>query len=151
PGRGAARLLLPRVVLTLEQISVFRGGDELLRLAARVAVVRLRASGHRDHRAVMKIVVPERVETITALVERPNPTGLLWFVLCNEQDGSPRRRVTCPACDGGQDVLVGIVEDLLRRIETQAVEVKFVNPVPGVGDEKLPHGRGGAAVEIDRV
>src|SRR5262249_10872244 len=64
PARGAARSALPVVVLTLKQVAILGRRDELLRLAASVAVVRLRASGERDHRAVMKVVVPEAVEAV---------------------------------------------------------------------------------------
>ena len=44
-----------------------------------------------------------------------------------------------------------VVEDLLRGVESEAVEVELVDPVAGVGDEELADGPGVRAVEIDRV
>src|SRR5688572_27954118 len=60
-GRTAA-LPLPGVPLALVQVAEPRARDQLLRTALVVAVVRFTASGERDHRRVMRIVVPERVK-----------------------------------------------------------------------------------------
>jgi hypothetical protein len=65
----------------------------------------------------------------------------------------------CPAAghlthapaDRGDDVLGRAVVDLLRGVEAQAVEVKFVDPVGRVADEELAHRRGVGTVEVDRV
>ena len=60
------------------------------------------------------------------------------------------RLARAPA-DRRQDVLARRIEDLLRRVEAQAVEMKLVDPVAGVGDEELAHRRRVRAVEVDRV
>src|SRR5262245_47655890 len=41
-----------------------------------------------------------------------------------------------------------LVEDLLRRVEAQAVEMKLVDPVAGVADEELAHRTRVLAVEV---
>ena len=56
--RGAARFALPDITLALIEKAVFRGGDELARAPAVVAVIGLAPPGQRYHGAVMKIVVP---------------------------------------------------------------------------------------------
>src|SRR5579863_720198 len=68
--RCPAVLLLPGITLPLEQETVFGECDELGRSAAVIAVIGLPASGKRDLGAVVKIVIPDRVETIAAFVER---------------------------------------------------------------------------------
>ena len=45
---------------------------------------------------------------------------------------------------------LGRVEDLLRRIETQTVEMKFLGPIRSVAREKLAHRSRLLAVEIER-
>src|SRR4029077_9130512 len=77
PARRPARLALPVVVLPLEQVSVLGRRDQLLRLAARVAVIRLRLAGERDHGAVMEVVVPHAVEPVAAVGDRPDETRVL--------------------------------------------------------------------------
>ncbi len=56
--RGAARFLLPRVVLPLIEKTVFRGGDELAGATAVIRIVGLVMSGQRHHGAMMKVVIP---------------------------------------------------------------------------------------------
>ena len=46
------------------------------------------------------------------------------------------------AGDLREDVRRGRVEDLLRGVKPETVEMKFVDPVTGVGDEELAHRRG---------
>src|SRR6266511_3148432 len=68
----AAALLLPCVPLALVEITPFDGGDELLRLAQVLGIVSLIMPGQRHHRAMMKIVIPERVDAIAPLLLRPH-------------------------------------------------------------------------------
>src|SRR6185436_5619873 len=62
----ASRFLLPAVPLPLIQVPVFRAGNELLRGARVVAVVRLAPARQRDDRGVVIVVVPERIEATSA-------------------------------------------------------------------------------------
>ena len=142
---------LPMVVLPLIQIAVLRGGDEFLRLGVRVGVVRLAAAGERDHRAVVEVVVPQGVDREPSRLDRTHQTGVLRLVL-GDHDRLPAGRcfADTPA-DRGDDVFRRRIEDLLRRIETQAVKMELVDPVPGVRDEEFAHRRGVRSVEVDRV
>src|SRR5207344_2744429 len=49
----------------------------------------------------------------------------------------------------GHDVVRGSVEDLLRGIEAQAIEMKFVDPVASVGDEELADRGRRRPIEVD--
>src|SRR5215217_824488 len=87
--RHAARVLptrgsLPGVPLTLIQKSPLGGGDELLRSAEVVGVVRLSPPGQCDHRAVMKVIVPQRVESAAISGAGPNERCLLRLVLSHD-------------------------------------------------------------------
>ena len=41
----------------------------------------------------------------------------------------------------GEQMLLGVVEDGVRRIEAQAIDMKLVEPVRGVREEERPHRR----------
>ena len=77
----------------------------------------------------MEIVVPQRVESVAALVSRAHELDILRLILAHDDRrlvasrGARRRR------DLGNDVRRRFVEDLLRGVEAQAVEVEFVDPV----------------------
>jgi hypothetical protein len=60
----AATLLLPLVTLPLIEVSPLRRGDKLLRRAGVIGVVRLIVTGDGDERAVMEIIVPQRVHAV---------------------------------------------------------------------------------------
>ena len=116
-----------------------------------IGVIRFVSTGQRDDRAVMQIVIPERVEIVAAFAARPNQFRFLRFVLRDQNDralaGGGARR---PA-DRADDVFARMIDDALRGIETKAVEMKFIDPVAAVGDEKLAHRSGVRSVEIDRI
>jgi len=60
------------------------------------------------------------------------------------------RRLTYAPDDRRKDMVPRLVEDLLRRVEAQSVEVVLVDPVTGIGEEELAHGPRVGGVEIDR-
>src|SRR4029077_20924913 len=73
----AAWLRLPGISLSLEQIASLGGRNQFLRASVVVAVVRLASSRERDDRAVMEVVVPDVVESVSALIQRTKePDGL---------------------------------------------------------------------------
>ena len=148
---SAAHIALPVIVLALKEEAVLRRGDELLRLAACVAVVRLAASGQRHHRTVVKVVVPQRVDPVAALFQRPDQPRVLRLVLRHDEDRTMTCRSTRAPADCGQQVLRRPIEDLLRGVEPQAVEMKLVDPVAGIADEELAHRRRVVAVEVEGV
>ena len=117
----------------------------------RVAVVGFRPPRQRHHRAVMKVVVPERVETVAALLGWPHEPRVLRLILRNEKDRPVAGRFARATADRFDDMRARGVVDLLRGVEPQAIQMKFVDPVAGVRDEELTHGGRVGAVEIDRV
>src|SRR5262245_5726707 len=88
---GPAPPLLPYVPLALIKVAVFDRLDDLRGLAQIVGVVGFVAPGHRHHRAVMEIVVPERVNSVTALLRRPDEDRLLRLVFGDDDDRTPSR------------------------------------------------------------
>jgi hypothetical protein len=149
--RGAAPLLLPRVALPLVEIAVLERGHEFLGVPAVVAVVGVVARGEHHLCAVMEIVVPERVHSVPALGLRFHEPRLLRLVLGNDYRlPRPRRRAHL-ADDGREDVVGAGIEDALRRVEAQAVEVELLDPVAGVGEKERAHGPAVRAVEVERL
>src|ERR1700722_20868467 len=118
--RCPAPLLLPGVTLPLEQETVFGEGDKLARTTAIVAVVRLSAAGQRDARTVVKIVVPDGIEPVAAVVDRARHPRHLALVFRRDEGGAPSRGLAYAAADRHQNMLGGAVENLLRRVEPQA-------------------------------
>ena len=146
------RALLPGIPLSLIQKSPLRQRDEFLRRAEVVGVVRLAPAGERDHGRVMKVVVPQRVEAEAAARRRTAAAShVLRLVLRDQKNRSiAGRRRARPSRHLGQHMRRRGVEDLLRRIEAQTVEMKLVDPVRGVRDHELAHGRR-VVVEVDRL
>jgi hypothetical protein len=98
----------------------------------------------------MEIVVPQRIEAVAAIVGRSRQPGLLRFVLRDDDDRPPGGRFAGAPANRGEDVLFRPIENRLRRVETEAVEVEFLDPVAGVLREELANGPGAGAVEVDR-
>src|ERR671925_230651 len=97
----------------------------------------------------MKIVVPQRIAIVTILLRRPHDPSVLRFILRTDDDRAAPRGAARFAGDAGDDVFGRRVENLLRRIEPQAVEMKLVDPVGGVRYEELTNSLRGGSVEIN--
>ena len=54
----------------------------------------------------MEIVIPERVNSVTALLRRPDEDRLLRLVFGDDDDRTPSRGRAGAARDGGQDVII---------------------------------------------
>ena len=148
-SRGTARLLLPDITLALIEEAVFRGCHELARSAAVIAVIGLAPSGQRHHGAVMKIVVPQRVEPAAAALRRPREPGLLRLVLADHDRVSAASGLADLTGNRRHDVLVRGVEHLLGRVEAQPVEMIFLDPTPGVREDEFTNRPAIRPVEID--
>src|SRR5271169_7040655 len=48
-------------------------------------------------------------------------------------------------------MIVGSIENCLRRVEPQSVEMILVDPITRIGDKKLAHWASIGTVEIDRL
>ena len=83
--RGPAALLLPGVPLPLVQVPPLHRRQDLLRGAAVVRVVGLVVAGQRDARAVVEVVVPQRVQAVAAGLGRAHHPRLLRLVLGDQQ------------------------------------------------------------------
>src|ERR1700704_3528297 len=81
--RRAAPFLLPFIPLTLVKVAPLHCRNEFLRRSFISTVVGFAASRRRNFRAMMKIIIPERIQAVTVLLERPDESGLLHFVFGN--------------------------------------------------------------------
>src|SRR5581483_5074582 len=105
----------------------------LLRAAAIIGVIGLLASGQGDKRAVVKIIIPDAVETAAALLGATREAAALGLVLGYDDDVPPAGGSTRRTGDFRHYILRRRIEYLLRRVQAQSVEMKFVDPVFGVG------------------
>src|SRR5262245_34793740 len=143
--------MLPRVVLSLEEKSPFDGGDELLGSTAIVGIIRFSAAAESDSCTVVEVIVPERIDAVSTGLGRPHELGDLRFVFRNQHDRSPASRSSGLLGNHAKNMFRRVVEDLLSRIEAQAIEVKLFNPVAGIRHEKFAHGPAVVAFEVDRL
>src|SRR5688572_4726741 len=84
--RRAARLTLPRVHLALIEEPVLERRDEALRRRAVVVEVTVAATGERDPRRVLEVIVPQRVEPTPTLGDGPHHRDVLRLVLADQPD-----------------------------------------------------------------
>ena len=96
---------LPLIALPLIEKAVFCGSDELARAAAVVGVISLMTSSQCHHGAVMEIIVPQRVEPITAAFRRAHQLGLLRLVLADNESRSAATRRSHLPDDGGENMI----------------------------------------------
>ena len=98
----------------------------------------------------MKVVVIERVESKSAAILGLQKTHVLRFVFSRQHD-RPALAVRCASRLMAQDMFGGIVQDRLRGVGAQAVEMELVDPVTSIGDEKISHRSRIGVVEVDRL
>ncbi len=106
------------------------------------------AAGQGDDRAVVEIVVPKTVQPKAAFVRRPDQPRLLRLVFGHEKNRALARRGPRFPRDAGENVFLGFIKNALGGVETEAVEMEFLDPVARVADEKLAHRPGVWAVEV---
>ena len=99
---------------------------------------------------VMEVVVPDGVEAEPAFRARTDEFGILRLVLSDDYDIPVVRGGSGASGQLREDVLIGVVEDLLRRVETQPVEVEFANPVTSILANVFPDRRAVGSVEVQR-
>ena len=92
----------------------------------------------------MEIVSPDRVDTQAALVPWAQVARVV-LVRLGDQDA----RVQLGQF--GQDVFGRCVEDGVRRVEAQAVDVVLAEPVPGIVEHELAHPLTVRPVVVDRI
>ena len=125
------------------------GGDELGWATAVIRVVGLVMSGQRNHGAVMEVVIPQGVEPVTAPLGRTRQLGVLRLVLSDDKGASSAPRRSHLPRDGGDNMIFRSIENCLRRVEPQPVEMILVDPIARIGDEEFARRPGIGTVEID--
>src|SRR5262249_1504585 len=138
-GRGTTPLLLPHIALPLVEIASLEGRNKFLRSPPVVTVIGCTAPGKCYHSTVVEVIVPEHVEAMPALLRWADQFRMLWFVLGHEEGGATMSRVRHPAGYGCENMVCRGVVDVLGSVQAQAVEVKFLDPVAGIGKKKLAY------------
>ena len=105
--------------------------------------------GQRYHGAVMEVVVPQGVEPVTAVLGRARQLGVLRLVLSDDKGASAAPRRSHLPRDGGDNMIFRSIENCLRRVEPQPVEMILVDPIARIGDEEFARRPGIGTVEID--
>src|SRR5690606_11865281 len=134
---GAARPLLPSCLLSLVEESPRGAAHQFLRRAEVVAIIRLAMTGGGNPRRMVEVIVPDRVQPVAIIAGGPDEPRVLVVVLGRDPDRPGYRGCARRVTNGLEDVGTARIEDLLRRVEPQPVEMELANPVGGVGfDER---------------
>ena len=150
PKRGGSTpLLLPGVSLSLKEETVLDGRNEFLWRSTVVLVISLFSACKCDQCAVMKVVVPHCVKSVSALIDRTSQAGMLWFVFCDRDGSSPIACLVRSSRNCCQNVLLGRIKDGLCRIKAQTIDVEFTNPVFNVSQKKFAHWQGVRSIKIN--
>ena len=94
------------------KVAVFGRRDKFLRLAEIIGVVGFVVAGHCHHCAVVKVVIPQSVHSITALFQRLHQPHVLRFVFSNDVSRPPAR--------GLPDAFGQLNEDVIASLLRQA-------------------------------
>src|SRR5580700_975956 len=101
---------------------------------------------------MMKVVVPLRVESVSAQFRWPNHPGIVERALRDDVDTAIERRVLL--VDGGakllQKVQCGVIDNRMDCIETKGIDVVVHNPFERVGDEEVTNLVAVGIVEVER-
>src|SRR6185369_10389542 len=114
---------LPLIPLALVEKAPLERGEKLLRGADIVEVVSLALTGQCNPCAMVKIVVPQGVETIPAGTDRTHKLGMLLLILGDDKRRSRPSRSAHSGGDFAEDMRRRIIVDILRRVETQTVDM----------------------------
>ena len=154
-GRSRAgaprRCRLPGIVLALEQEPVQRRGQPLAGGAAVVGRVGFVRAGQRHARRMVQVLVEDAVQAVAAVRHRPHQPRVLRLVLGDDDHRSRRRRLAGDPRQRRQDVLGRDVEDLLRGVDAEAVDVELAHPVGDVRQHQLAHALAVRVVEVERL
>ena len=104
------------------------------------------AGGHAPH-DVMEVVGPHAVEIPSALGRTLQHVRHVAVVLGVNED-LPWRCLAQAVDQFVDDVAVAVVDERVRRIEAEAVDVKLAQPVERVVEDEATHQRGAGPVEV---
>src|SRR5205823_5740379 len=127
--RMSPLFLLPDRVLALIEESPFGRGNQLLRCAAIIAVIRFVSAGDCDRGRMVKIIIPDCVQSVAVFLSRLSDSRILPFILGNHDDGTRAGSTSCLTIDFEKYMQRRVIEYLLSGVEPQAVEVEFLNPI----------------------
>src|SRR5690625_2861738 len=149
-SRSAATLFLPEIKLALIEKPVFGDGDEFLRRTEMIAVIRFAPARKSDHRRMVKIIIPDRVETVAPFFDSRHHLDVLRFVFRDKYDRPLVGSLPGGSIEFGNDMFGRGVVNRLRGIEPKTVEVKFANPVNHVAQNEFSNRFAVFSVKIKR-
>src|SRR6266568_4664789 len=150
-SRRATLGFLPGIWLALVKITVLGCRNEFLRRPEIIGVIRFVPSGQSNEGAVMEVVVPQTVEIVAPFAARANHLGFLRLILRNQNQQALPGCCARGSSDCANNVLLRLIVDILRRVESETVKVKFLNPVTPIGNEKLADRTRVRPVKVNRL
>ena len=150
PGRIGPSVVaaVDRVGAAEEPSTVDRQG-KVIETASKVAKGTVGIAHQIPAQIVMEIVGPECIQSPAPLRLWSDHVGEVARVLGDQVNGAIGDRCVYDRRELGQEVPRAFVEEVMRRVEPEAVEVILVKPVQGVLEEVSTHHIAVRTVEID--
>src|ERR1043166_1299604 len=116
-----------------------------------VGEIAVPVAGHGHPHLMVEVVGPHRIEPASVPLLTPDQVRQVPDVFGDYQGVAfgPGQRAMDRRGKLGQDVDRALIHDGVRGVETESVEVVFVDPVEGVLDHVAAHRPGAGPVEID--
>src|SRR2546426_5113129 len=106
-----------------------------------VYVVSLPLPGEQRVQRVMKVVIPLRIESISAQLTGPDQAGVVQRAFGDDIDAAIEVYASLMNSfrELFQNVHCGVIEDGVDCIQTQRIDVVVLNPLDSVGNKEMPH------------
>src|SRR5690349_8834322 len=99
---------------------------------------------------VVDVVIPLRsVPARLTVLGTRQASGLVLLILEDQVDLSPDSCRPHPFGNVFEQMLRAVIEDGVHRVQPKAVEVKLLDPVESIMNDKLAHGAAVGPVKID--
>jgi hypothetical protein len=123
-------------ILTRIYEAFAKGLDKVLDVAE-VLIVSCSLPSQQGVNAVVKVIIPLRIETVSSEIHMPNETGVLKVALRNEIDSSVQPLCFVVHCHGEflQKRLGGSIHDTVDGVDSESIDVELGYPRKSVFDE----------------
>lgn len=147
----AARAIQVSRSLPLVEEPVLNRPDDVGQLAGVVLVVPVALAGQRRVHGVVKIVCPDGVESVSTTADWIDQSHVVAIALGDHDDSSAAGSLACYLGDLLEDVRLTRVEDRVRGVEPEAVDVILLDPLGDVLQDEVADEVTTRSVEVERL
>jgi len=98
---------------------------------------------------MVKVVVPDGINAVTTVCWQTQHADFLRLIFGHDEQRAVPASLPRGGYQFGQNVAVRLVDDRLRGIKAQPIEMEFVDPVTGIGPKELPNRTGVLSIRVN--